>query len=49
LSYGAKVSKGFAISDLHGTAMMCWAIALALDLLKPDLPEGGEYWRAHRA
>lgn len=47
--YGAKISKGFAVSDLHGTAMMTWAIAIALDLLGEDAPEGAKKWKYHRA
>ena len=32
--YGARVSRGFAVSDLHGTAMFVWAAALCLDFLE---------------
>lgn len=46
--YGARVSKGQPVSDLHGTAMMLWAIALAVELLGDDAPIGSEFWRAHR-
>lgn len=41
--YGVRVSNGDMVSDLHGTLMMTWAIALALDLLGES---GG--WRPHR-
>lgn len=47
--YGAKVSQGKSVSDLHGTVMMGWAIALACDLLQKDAPMGAEYWSCHRA
>jgi len=47
--YYAKVSKGLPVSDLHGTAMFVWAIALCLELLGEEAPEGSEVWRAHRA
>ena len=43
------VSKGISLSDLHGTAMFVWAIALCLELLGEDAPEGSEVWRVHRA
>jgi len=46
--YGARVSKGLPVSDLHGTAMMVWAIALAIELIGDDAPSGSELWRAHR-
>lgn len=47
--YGATVSRGLPVSDLHGTCMMVWAIALALEMLGNDAPPGSETWRAHRA
>ena len=47
--YYAKVSKGLPVSDLHGVAMFVWAIALCLELLGEDAPEGSEVWRVHRA
>jgi hypothetical protein len=47
--YGAKVSKGFAVSDLHGTAMMTWAIGVAIDLLGEEAPKGAKEWNFHRA
>jgi hypothetical protein len=31
--YGAVVSKGHNVGDLHGTMLMTWAIAISLDLL----------------
>jgi len=47
--YYASVSKGLPVSDLHGSAMFVWAIALCLELLGEDAPEGGEAWKAHKA
>jgi hypothetical protein len=47
--YGVKVSKALNESDLHGTAMMTWAIGVCLDLLGEDGPDGKEKWRFHRA
>lgn len=47
--YYASVSKGLPISDLHGTAMFVWAIALCLELLGDEVPAVGEAWKAHRA
>ncbi len=47
--YGAKVSKGLDVSDLHGTAMMTWAIGVSLDLLGENAPDGAENWHCHRA
>jgi len=46
--YGAKVSKGYKVSDLHGTTMIVWAIAIALDLLGENAPEGAQYWKCHK-
>lgn len=31
--YSAKVSEGFPVSDLHGTVMITWAIAIALEMI----------------
>lgn len=47
--YHARVSKGLPVSDLHGTTMFVWTIALCLELLGDDGPEGSEAWRVHRA
>jgi|APSaa5957512622_1039677.scaffolds.fasta_scaffold14116_2 hypothetical protein len=47
--YSACVSKGLPLSDLHGTTMFTWAIALCLELLGEDAPEGAEVWKAHKA
>ena len=47
--YSTSVSKGLPVSDLHGTAMFVWAIALCLELLAEDAPEGSEVWRVHKA
>jgi hypothetical protein len=46
--YGVKVSRGLPESDLHGTCMIVWAIALALEMLGDNGPSGREQWRAHR-
>ncbi len=46
--YGAPVSHGLLESDLHGCAMMAWAVALAVELLGPDSLLGSEHWRAHQ-
>lgn len=47
--YYASMSKGLPVSDLHGAAMFVWAIALCLELLGEDAPEGSEVWRVHKA
>jgi hypothetical protein len=47
--YGATVSRGLPVSDLHGTCMMVWAIALAIEMLGDNAPPGREQWKAHRA
>jgi len=41
--YGARISAGRSVSDLHGTMLMTWAVAIALDLLG-----GVEGWRCPR-
>ncbi|MCK4389251.1 MAG: hypothetical protein KAV83_03305 [Desulfobacterales bacterium] len=46
--YGVKVSQGLPVSDLHGTAMMTWAIAVAVDLLGEDAPGDTKKWKCHR-
>lgn len=46
--YFARVSKGFPVSDLHGTVMLTWAIAIALDLLGDRAPRGSEKWRCQK-
>ncbi len=46
--YGARVSEGLPVSDMHGAAMLVWAIALAIELMGDDAPSGSELWRAHR-
>lgn len=47
--YGAPVSRGQRVSDLHGTVMMVWAIAIALELLGNKTKDGTTYWKAHKA
>jgi len=47
--YGALVSKGLPVSDLHGCAMITWAIGLCVDMLADAAPRGSEHWRAHEA
>jgi hypothetical protein len=42
--YYAKVTKGLPVSDLHGTVMLSWAVAIALDLLGDQAPKGSENW-----
>lgn len=44
--YGFKVGKKLPISDLHGTVMITWAVALALELCDRSKFEGAEMWRA---
>lgn len=46
--YGAYVSKGSPVSDLHGSAMMVWATAICLELLDAtsDATTG---WKPHKA
>ena len=47
--YGATISSGAPVSDLHGTTMMTWATAIALALSsETDGPESCG-WRIHRA
>jgi hypothetical protein len=46
--YGATVSRGLPVSDLHGTYMMVWALSLALEMLGDDAPAGREQWQAQR-
>jgi hypothetical protein len=46
--YGARVSKGFPISDMHGAAMMAWAIAICAELSGGGIPHL-RGWRAHKA
>ncbi|MDH3974327.1 MAG: hypothetical protein OEV42_08610 [Deltaproteobacteria bacterium] len=46
--YGAVVSRGDNVSDLHGTAMFVWAIALALKILGKEAPKGSENWKPHK-
>ena len=42
--YGLEVSEGRDVADLHGSCLLLWAVALALDL-RGQLPEG---WRLIR-
>lgn len=43
--YYAKVSEGLPVSDLHGTMMLSWAAAIALDLLGDYAPAGSGNWK----
>ncbi len=47
--YGARVSKGLPVSDMHGAALMVWAIAICADLIGEDTRGKQSGWRAHRA
>ncbi len=47
--YGARVSEGDLIGDLHGAAMMTWGIALTLALVGDSGIPGSDHWRVHRA
>lgn len=40
--YSAKVSAGQSVSDLHGTVMITWAIAIALEIIA-DIGHGNGY------
>lgn len=45
--YGARVSDGLCVSDLHGAAMMAWATAICVSLLGVETTVTG--WKVHRA
>jgi len=45
--YGIRVSSGGAISDLHGTAMITWAISIICHLLGKDAPVGADNWKIY--
>ncbi|ABL00991.1 hypothetical protein Ppro_3398 [Pelobacter propionicus DSM 2379] len=46
--YGAHVSDGRLVGDLHGAAMITWGIALSLALLgESDITDANQ-WRVHR-
>ena len=48
--YSAKVSRGKKVSDLHGTTMLTWAIAIACELLSSDNSnEKVNGWKPHNA
>lgn len=47
--YGARVSSGRRESDLHGTALLVWAIAIALQLLDEGSQSTSISWKAHKA
>lgn len=34
--YGVPVTKGFAESDIHGTCLLAWAIAMILEIIEAD-------------
>ena len=42
--YRARVSKGFPVSDLHGTVMATWIISLCLSILNDDYPSQYRRW-----
>jgi hypothetical protein len=46
---GEATSKGFPLSDMHGTMMMSWALAIIADLLGNTAPAGSNQWRIHQA
>lgn len=46
--YGASVSHGYKVSDLHGTVMLVWAMAIALEFLGDEAPDEAKYWQAHK-
>jgi hypothetical protein len=47
--FGVKVSRGKRVSDLHGTVMLVWAIAIALELLGDEAREELMFWKAHKS
>lgn len=47
--YGAQVSEGRPLSDLHGTFMMTWAIAIIESILSYYYPDDSTLLRLHRA
>ncbi len=47
--YGANVSQGAPVADLHGTTMMTWATAIALALSAQSEDMGRYCWRIHCA
>lgn len=46
--YGARISNGAPVSDMHGLAMMVWAIAVCAELSGGKIPEL-RGWRVHKA
>jgi hypothetical protein len=50
MSYlGVAASKGLSVSDMHGTVMLSWALALIADLLGDAAPADAKQWRAHKS
>jgi hypothetical protein len=47
--YSARVSRGKRVSDLHGTTMLVWAIAIAYELLSDSPYENKIIWKPHTA
>ena len=47
--YGARVSRGENVSDIHGTTMFVWAIAITLELLGQNAKSGQSLWTPHKA
>ncbi|MBN1493696.1 MAG: hypothetical protein JW938_06065 [Candidatus Omnitrophica bacterium] len=46
---GAPTSRGDAISDMHGTVMISWALAIIAELLGDSAPPGSQEWRVHKS
>jgi hypothetical protein len=46
--YGARVSRGLRESDLHGTTMLVWAIAISLDLLGDETDAEVQHWKVQK-
>lgn len=34
--YGAEITKGFNLADIHGTCLLSWAVAMILEILEED-------------
>ncbi|MBF0629040.1 MAG: hypothetical protein HQL91_12555 [Magnetococcales bacterium] len=43
--YGAIISRGLNEGDIHGSALLAWALAMIVEILEWDLPG----WRSYRA
>ncbi|HUE88003.1 MAG TPA: hypothetical protein VMO26_18165 [Vicinamibacterales bacterium] len=42
--YGVQITRGLAVSDLHGTLLMAWAVAMIVEILERNTPR----WRVIR-